>query len=82
MSHLFRQMIIACNDIGWIDEEGMRVEERSSVEFDIVLRVKKDSRVLFLNVMMEIKQGKSVTVLLVSFYALLFGWFLFFNINV
>lgn len=55
MSHLFRQMIIACNDIGWIDEEGMRVEERSSVGFDIVLRVKKDSRVLFLNVMMEIK---------------------------
>lgn len=49
--------------------------------FDIVLRVKKDSRVLFLNVMMEIKQGKSVTVLLVSFHALLFGWFLFFNIN-
>lgn len=82
MSHLFRQMIIACNDIGWIDEEGMRVEERSSVGFDIVLRVKKDSRVLFLNVMMEIKQGKSVTVLLVSFHALLFGWFLFFNINV
>lgn len=82
MSHLFRQMIIACNDIGWIDEEGMRVEERSSVGFDIVLRVKKDSRVLFLNVMMEIKQGKSVTVLLVSFDALLFGWFLFFNINV
>lgn len=78
MSHLFRQMIIACNDIGWIDEEGMRVEERSSVGFDIVLRVKKDSRVLFL---MEIKQGKSVTVLLVSFHALLFGWFLFFNIN-
>lgn len=77
MSHLFRQMIIACNDIGWIDEEGVRVEERSSVGFDIVLRVKKDSRVLFLNVMMEIKQGKSVTVLLVSFGKSSFVWLVF-----